>query len=80
MKAAGRKNAHLLNNPDSGKSTGADKSALGTINRPLLCMDELVNLHNWVHTFVCYTPRLARLGVVFFVDDARADVFLPVDA
>ncbi len=52
----------------------------GPINRPLLCMDELVNLHNWVHTFVCYTPRLARLEVVFFVDDARADVFLPVDA
>ena len=33
--AVGRDNAHLLNNPDSGISTEADKSAMGTINRPL---------------------------------------------
>src|SRR6266496_1711179 len=45
--------AHLLNNPESGIATEADKSALGTINRPLRAVGAKV-------TYMLLAPIVAQ--------------------
>jgi len=50
---AGRDNAHLLNNPESRISTEADKSALGTINRPL-------RVSGWIGSSALLAPTALR--------------------
>ncbi len=54
----GRDNAHLLNNPDSGISTEADKSAVG----PDECPDYFVHLCNRASTEESHSGLVSTTG------------------